>query len=242
MQGSLKLRCPGRKALTLAPGGKLRIGRHSSNDLVLNDATVSRFHAEITWDPDEDRPWVRDCESANGVEVDGEQVEERQPLVRTHELTVGCFRMIAEVDVAGVAHASNGHGDEDDGSPHLVDDSSLVVLFSEKAAGKGGHARSREEVHRVLLDIERDGRTGTLELRAGKDRPRITFALGKVVAARWDDVDGRVALARVLALDEALHSFSRELTPVDAPLDLSVAMLLADDVEATKASIRRPTL
>lgn len=241
MERSLKLRCPGRKALTLAPGGKLRIGRHSSNDLVLNDATVSRFHCEITWDPDEDRPWIRDLDSANGIEVDGEQVEERQPLVRTHELTVGCFRLIAEVDVSLPEHAAREE-DEEGGDPHLVDDSSIVVLFSEKAAAKGGHARSREEVHRVLLDIERDGRTGTLELRVGKDRPKVTFALGKVVAASWGQDEGRVVLARILALDEALHSLAREMSPVDVPLDLSVSALLAHEVDATKTSIRRPTL
>jgi DNA-binding NtrC family response regulator len=48
------------------------IGSHRSNDLTIDDPTVSRFHCEIRVDADGAR--VRDLESTNGTTVDGVRV------------------------------------------------------------------------------------------------------------------------------------------------------------------------
>ena len=45
------------------------IGLHDSNDLVVEDPTVSRFHCEVSMDGG--GPRVRDLESRNGTVVDG---------------------------------------------------------------------------------------------------------------------------------------------------------------------------
>src|SRR5215467_12023748 len=37
------------QTFTFAPGAAVRIGRSSENDVVVNDPTVSRRHAQITW-------------------------------------------------------------------------------------------------------------------------------------------------------------------------------------------------
>jgi two-component system response regulator GlrR len=50
------------------------IGKHPSNELVLADRTVSRFHCEIR--VDENRARVRDLDSRNGTLVDGVPVHE----------------------------------------------------------------------------------------------------------------------------------------------------------------------
>lgn len=53
----------------LAPGGFLRVGRGPDNDLVLEDPSVSRAHAEVTAG---DGGWrLRDLGSKNGSHVDG---------------------------------------------------------------------------------------------------------------------------------------------------------------------------
>jgi transcriptional regulator with PAS, ATPase and Fis domain len=52
---------------------RMRIGTHPSNDLVLRDPKVSRFHCEIEFSKDGTR--VRDCESTNGTLVDGVRVD-----------------------------------------------------------------------------------------------------------------------------------------------------------------------
>jgi len=54
--------------------GKIVVGRASTCDLVLNDASVSRFHAEILFDGHEVR--VRDLKSRNGTFVRGQLVED----------------------------------------------------------------------------------------------------------------------------------------------------------------------
>ena len=54
------------------------IGRVDNNDLVLDDDSVSRFHAFLRFD-DRDRSWVlTDAESRNGTWVDGQKLEPNQ--------------------------------------------------------------------------------------------------------------------------------------------------------------------
>jgi DNA-binding NtrC family response regulator len=53
---------------------RLRAGSHSSNDLVLKHASVSRFHLEIEARADGFR--IRDLDSTNGTRVDGLRIKE----------------------------------------------------------------------------------------------------------------------------------------------------------------------
>jgi transcriptional regulator with PAS, ATPase and Fis domain len=55
-------------------GDRCSVGSHASNDLVLDDSTVSRFHCEIVVDRRGAR--VRDLGSLNGTVVDGTRVVE----------------------------------------------------------------------------------------------------------------------------------------------------------------------
>jgi two-component system response regulator GlrR len=55
-------------------GDSCAIGSHPSNDLVIDDPTVSRFHCEIRID--EGRACIIDCGSKNGVLVDGLMVRD----------------------------------------------------------------------------------------------------------------------------------------------------------------------
>ena len=54
--------------------GVAQIGAEASNDLVINDATVSRFHCEVRLE--DKRPIIRDLSSTNGTFVDGVRVRE----------------------------------------------------------------------------------------------------------------------------------------------------------------------
>jgi transcriptional regulator with GAF, ATPase, and Fis domain len=53
-------------------GDRLRIGSHASNDVVLDDPAVSRFHCEIKVTPR--GAWVTDLGSSNGTTLDGVQL------------------------------------------------------------------------------------------------------------------------------------------------------------------------
>lgn len=56
------------------PGDRCAIGAHASNDLVLDDATVSRFHCELK--ANEDGVRIVDLGSRNGTAVDGLRVRD----------------------------------------------------------------------------------------------------------------------------------------------------------------------
>ncbi len=71
--------------------GLTRLGRHPDSEIMLDDITVSRRHAEIDWQaPDF---VVRDAGSLNGTYVNAERVEQRT-LRPGDELQVGKFRML----------------------------------------------------------------------------------------------------------------------------------------------------
>jgi two-component system, NtrC family, response regulator GlrR len=57
-----------------ATGGKLAIGSHGRNDVVLTEPTVSRYHCELH--ASSQGVWVTDLESRNGTLVEGVRVKE----------------------------------------------------------------------------------------------------------------------------------------------------------------------
>ncbi len=58
--------------------GRSRIGRHRSNEVVLPDLAVSRFHAELAWE--NDQLFLAHTSATNSSEVDGRRVAGRVPL------------------------------------------------------------------------------------------------------------------------------------------------------------------
>jgi ABC-type multidrug transport system ATPase subunit/pSer/pThr/pTyr-binding forkhead associated (FHA) protein len=69
-------------------GQRMSIGRDESNDVVLDDPNVSRFHAEVL--AGEGTTEVVDLSSRNGTRLDGELVE-RAPLKPGSEIGIGAF-------------------------------------------------------------------------------------------------------------------------------------------------------
>ncbi|MDP1849488.1 MAG: FHA domain-containing protein [Solirubrobacteraceae bacterium] len=87
------------------PGDRLTIGRDESNDVVLDDPNVSRFHAEVLRSED-GRIEMRDLSSRNGTRLDG-QLTRRATLDTGSEIGIGPYRLI--FDGAGfVARAERG--------------------------------------------------------------------------------------------------------------------------------------
>jgi hypothetical protein len=77
-------------------GGLIVIGRDPGCDLVLNDAKCSRRHAMIEEGPE--GLSVRDCDSANGVYLNGRRVE-RSALLPGDTLRIGDVRLKVLADV-----------------------------------------------------------------------------------------------------------------------------------------------
>jgi ABC-type multidrug transport system ATPase subunit/pSer/pThr/pTyr-binding forkhead associated (FHA) protein/ABC-type multidrug transport system permease subunit len=72
-------------------GDRLTIGRDETNDVVLDDPNVSRFHAEVSKDGGQIE--VRDLTSRNGTRVDGQRA--RRAMLQTgSEIGIGPYRLI----------------------------------------------------------------------------------------------------------------------------------------------------
>jgi len=227
---SMLVRIPGRKPLKLAPGDRLRIGRHSSNEISLNDGQVSRFHAALVWDPDEDRPYVRDNESANGVELDGVVIDERAHLSGGNRVVIGSTTLSLELreDTSGDFLVA----DEDDG----------LTLFSDKGQELDG-ALTTGEIERLLLTLEENERTGTLTVTPwGKEEPdpfSLTFSQGKVMTATGPGVVAEGAIDDLLLVEKGKYHFSRSVEPTEDALDLSIKAFLGGAGVSTKLKIDR---
>ncbi len=85
-------------------GDELTIGRDESNDVVLDDPNVSRFHVEVARVGD--RIEMRDLSSRNGTRLDGKRT--RRALLDTgSEIGIGPYRLIFD-GTAFIARAEQG--------------------------------------------------------------------------------------------------------------------------------------
>jgi transcriptional regulator with GAF, ATPase, and Fis domain len=80
------------EAVELPVGGRLTIGRASSNRVVVPDAKCSRQHCELYFRGGQ---WnIRDLDSRNGVTVDGLRVEGEQPLRYGETIGIGACTLV----------------------------------------------------------------------------------------------------------------------------------------------------
>ncbi len=236
---TILVRCPGHRAIPFRRGQQLKIGRHRTNDIVVNDGTVSRFHATLVWQEDEDRPYIEDHSSANGTEVDGEPVEGRAQLTGDNHLTIGEFPITLELKgrrgtrrVDGSSSKPNGSDEAE--STALIESPSSVRLFSESGEELEGRFRSLKDLQRVLVRIEDDKRTGTLTLKIGARTWAVTYSQGLIVTAKRGPVSGFAAVREFLLRDaEGTFKFGLDLEPSEVNLSLSVKFLLSAGVDAT---------
>jgi len=133
-------------------GSQCQIGAHPSNDLVLADSTVSRFHCEVRVEPD--GPWVRDLGSRNGTQLDGVAV--REGLLREGSLLrVGgaLVRLSLRPDEATLALSEHGQFGSLLGSSvvmraafarleKVAGAAATVLLEGETGTGKGAAAEA----------------------------------------------------------------------------------------------------
>jgi hypothetical protein len=93
-RGTAKLRIEGRTEL-LGSGGAT-LGRSREADIVLDDANVSRTHAEVR--PSGGSWTVRDLGSTNGVKVNGRRIQGPQSLKRGDVIELGTSRATFELE------------------------------------------------------------------------------------------------------------------------------------------------
>jgi pSer/pThr/pTyr-binding forkhead associated (FHA) protein len=222
---SMVVRYPGkRKPLIFEPGDQLKIGRHTSNDIVFRDGTVSRFHACMVWDRDEDRPYITDNESANGVEVDGKLIDQRAYLRGNNEVTIGDFVISLELEKSE---------EEDETQRFLIEDEGdAVVLFTDTGREIRGVANDNTSLQELFLTLESKERTGTLSVEIAGSRATILYSLGHIVGCTYQDQTAEEALYSVLEKNGGIYHFSPMVTPGVSDLDVSVKQFIMQEFGA----------
>lgn len=216
-------------SFTVRPGQEVWIGRHGSCSLVVDHCSVSRFHACLRWDVDQDRPFLTDASSSNGVTIDGRAIQPQTPvrLRGGEELRLGQARAIRVELVHGGLTA-----------PALLGDRDEAVMFSDGGPCFTGVTHGQAELHRVLLALEARKRTATVHLSQDETQGCLTLCLGRVVAARTTTLEGMDALNALLALEQATVEVERVVEPEECTLDASIREVLGRDGVGTKKLAR----
>lgn len=204
--------------LVLTQGGRVRIGRDASNDLVVPEPTVSRNHARIEWPRDHARPVVVDLGSANGTFLDGVRVLGRAPVEERSALGIGRALLRIELQHPALLPA---------------DGPLLCRLVTERDPEVDGELPDAAALSSLIESLERAGRTVTLwlEHEACADAARLTFAGGHLVDARAGDARGPAALRELLRRPGRSHYEVRaEVEPCEQRLALSLRDALAEAV------------
>lgn len=110
---SLWIRTPGCRPAPLGDANpRVRFGRASGNEVVIEDPSVSRHHAQLLWS--EQGPVLEDLGSRNGCLVNGKRIEGPCPVAPGDHIQLGKV----EIRMEATDPAPLLEGDPDPGNPH----------------------------------------------------------------------------------------------------------------------------
>jgi adenylate cyclase len=141
--------------------GELTVGRTEGNDLVLNHPSVSRRHARF--DPRDDKWWIVDLKSTNGIKVNGNLVAEA-PVNPGDKILIGSVQLelkrLPSVNFTGESMFDNPSGTVIRRISDFNSEFGLDLAELEKPtprapsdAGMREAVASREKVFQVLVQV-----------------------------------------------------------------------------------------
>ena len=223
----------------------LRIGRHATVEVVIDDNSVSRRHAELRWTP---QGWrIRDLGSTNGTFLNGDRIEAGDQPLKPHDI-IRCGNVALAVEALENGRAEDHFappenmtvetftsGTFEDIIKGLVfdDDSKLRPGQQLEALLRAGHHLGHiEKVDELLHAILNDA-VGTLDAQRGA----IVLAEGPAMALRLR------ALATGPNHIGSRHSFSQNLAQRSFQRGESLLCNVAEDPElACARSISEGTM
>jgi len=224
----LRLRA-GDRIWSVGAGETLRLGRHPSNDVVIRGPRASRCHAQVRWDGD--YPVLEDLGSLNGTFVDGARLQQRIALRDGTRIRVGGELFFVERQTTQAALPAV-----------LPDAPEDLELFGERQRELRGTTRAQYELHRLLLDLETEQRTGALRVAFDGQVAVLTFCLGKIVGARLGGRLGLPVVARVFGASRVCYRFGADFEACETALCVSPQAYLRQGHWATARNLDRAEL
>ncbi|MDC3378743.1 FHA domain-containing protein [Planctomycetota bacterium] len=212
----LIITCKGQKPVEIRPGGHLNLGRHNTNDVVLADGMISRFHATMFWRAGDRAPCIRDNNSTNGVLIAGSKITQQGRISAGDLIEIGPFK----IDVAAKETTPRG-GQK---NPYALPQSE-------------GSLDTTEAVRNLLLNLERNTWTGTLELELDSGPHLVCFCFGRVISAYGGPLRGLAAMHRICSAETAAYKFTTRIDSTQEMLEISVKNYLSqfgEDTETTR--------
>lgn len=202
--------------------------------MVLGGGAVSRFHAEVHWDPDEDRPYVLDKGSANGVELNGQLVDGRA-YIMGNDTNLGIGDHILLFSMAGADGVEPAKAALlESGAVSGDSNAAMVRLFSDKGANVEGEFASPNQLQRAMTLLERDARTGTLVVTSEARSYTFTLSQGRILRGETSTGDeGQDSLDVLLSEVRGSFRFTREVEPAEANLDVAPSEIFSSAAEDT---------
>lgn len=197
-------------------GDQLTIGRDPTNDVVLDDPNVSRFHAQVVSVSD---GWaLRDLGSRNGTRLNGSLID-RGRIEAGSEIGVGPFRLV--FDGASIVAR------DDRGSLRLAADQATVEVNGHKRILDGVSLEIPPGDFVAIIGEAGSGKTTLLTTLAGVTHPN-----SGAVTVNGDPVSARLSEIGYVPQDEIVHP---ELTVREA---LTYAARLRLPQDSSQAEIR----
>lgn len=190
-------------------GKRLTLGRDPSNDVVLANPNVSRFHAEVA--AANGGYELRDLGSRNGTRLNGQLIGERTTIQTGSEIGIGPFRLIFD----GAAFVAR----DDRGSLRL-DAEQLIVDVKGKRILDNATIEIQPGEFVAIIGESGSGKTTLIKVLAGVSDPS-----SGTVTVNGEPVSSRLAEIGYVPQDEIVH---RDLT-VNEALTYAARLRLPQD-------------
>lgn len=222
----IQLRLKGRLLQTLPfEGDALRIGRLKENDIVISNASVSRFHAVLR--REDDQVVLEDSGSENGCYVNGTRVEGRIALEAGDEIAIGKHQLVlkegADENTPAPEVARDGKNDAWDASKTYFVGAETQAKMLENLGAEPGAVTDPEREADPSLDQVLEAavsETAPEEIEPPADEPVLESVEELIGEAESEpiDVDAEELEAWTPEADELVQG--GQIAVIDAPVSL----------------------
>lgn len=234
----------------LRHGMILTVGRSNTNDIIVNDPTVSREHAQFKWD--DKFPRISDLNSTSGIRVDDDYVSYKH-LHGLHSVKLGS--VFIRVDLArsevecptqllprGPREAEISNKFNREAILEAINDSNEVTLFGENGSKDViGYLDTNEALKKLLIHLEMSRRTGTLSITEGSITGIVKYGLGKIRSARCGKDSDFSALQKICKFSRGSFHFTINIDVEEANLCVSPMCYLRNLSKMLTRKISRQT-